>query len=74
MPFTPHADVADRYLQHRTAIMRRLERVNRSLAYADEYEANKHLPADLRRPMRAPTFASPNSQAPWFASVGLDVL
>ncbi|HEV2121672.1 MAG TPA: hypothetical protein VGW38_02720 [Chloroflexota bacterium] len=56
MPFTPHADVADRYLQHRTAIMRRLERVNQALAYVDEYEANKHLPMDLQRPMRAPTF------------------
>ncbi len=56
MRSTPHADVAGRYLQHRAAILHRLEQMNWALAYVDEYESNRSLTADLQRPMRALTF------------------
>lgn len=53
-------DAADRFLrlrnieQKREAILERLDRVNASISAWNEYEANEHLPADLKRALPQP--------------------
>lgn len=55
------ADQAERFRNERAARERhyrrvwgRLQRVNRAMAEAEEWEANEEMPADLRRELRPP--------------------
>lgn len=41
-------------IERQTATLARLQRVNRALAKWDEYEADRELPAELRRNLPAP--------------------
>ena len=50
------ADALD-YLRRRERLLARLDRVNDAISAYDEYDANAHLPADLRRTLRPPTLS-----------------
>ena len=57
------ADLAELYLQRHARLQQRqrqlyarLERINRAMAQAEEYELNAELPTDLRRELPAPLF------------------
>ncbi len=44
-------------LTRRRSILARLERVNSALRAWEQWEANRHLPPDLRRQLRKPTLS-----------------
>jgi hypothetical protein len=46
-----------RFLKHRQSLLAKLARVNAALTRADEYEANQHLPPDLRWKLHPPTIS-----------------
>ena len=45
------------YLRQRERLLARIERVNDALSAYDEFEANRHLPPDLRRTLPVPTLS-----------------
>lgn len=49
------SDAAVAYLNRRERLLIQLERVNAAITRWDEWEANAHLPGDLRRDMPHPT-------------------
>ena len=51
------ASAALAYLRQRERLLARLQRVNDAISANDEYEANRHLPVDLRRKVRPPTLS-----------------
>ncbi len=54
LPPCPASDAAPAYLRHRERLLARLERVNDAISAYDEWEANAHLPPDLRRALPTP--------------------
>lgn len=50
----PTSEAAVAYLRRRQRILARLERVNAALTAWAEYDANTHLPDDLKREVRRP--------------------
>ncbi len=58
LPVVPStANAALDYLRQRERLLARIQRVNDALCAYDEYEANRHLPPDLRRQLRKPTLS-----------------
>lgn len=69
------ADLAELYLQRQANLTRRrmqlyarLERINRALAEAEEYELNEAMPADLRRALSPPLLTYAQVKA-WRATI-----
>ena len=52
----PASEVGLDYLRRRERLLARLQRVNETIAQYDGWEANEHLPPDLRREVPKPQF------------------
>jgi hypothetical protein len=55
-------EAVERFLARRRHLLARLEHVNGVLRRWNEYEANAHLPPDLRRDLAAPSLARDAAQ------------